>query len=121
MRSQTAETSGMSCSTSKTPIPRSASAANQRAQRLRLARIHPRRRLVEQDDLRLRSERARDLEPPLLAVRKRPRRAREIRVLQRDRPSSNACAAAASSGARCANAPARRFSRIESAPKSRMF
>ena len=36
-----------------------------------LLRVHARGRLVEEEELRVRRERARDLEPPLIAVRER--------------------------------------------------
>src|SRR5438093_1353365 len=43
--------------------------ADQRGEVLGLARVHPRRRLVEQQQARLGGERARDLQAPLIAVR----------------------------------------------------
>ena len=62
-------TTPMSCSISRTD---SASSRRSRpissVERLRLARVHAGRRLVEQEEPGLRRERARDLEPALVAV-----------------------------------------------------
>ena len=59
----------MSCSISRIESPRSvAQLLHQLAQLLGLLRVHARGRLVEQQQLRVRRQRARDLEPALVAV-----------------------------------------------------
>ena len=72
MRSQMSITNAMSCSISRMVSPNSrAQLHDQLAQRLLLRRVHARGGLVEQQEPRPRRERARDLEPALLAVGQR--------------------------------------------------
>ena len=79
----------MSCSI-RARRSRRARRANRADEIAGFGRVHAGRRLVEHQDRRLRGERARDLEPALIAVRQRPTRARRGRA------------------ARCRRAPARR-------------
>ena len=63
-------TTFMSCSMSRTVRPSSRpQPVDERHHLGRLARVHPGRRLVEQEELGLAAEGARDLEPALVAVR----------------------------------------------------
>ena len=109
-------TTRMSCSISSTVSPCSSrSFSTKRGEVRRLLRVHPGGRLVEEEELRLRRERARDLEPALVAVgevlarvsstfrrarstraargraRARPRSSRLIRGVRRIAPRSRPC------------------------------
>ena len=61
------------CSTSRTPIPRSAIASERREDEVDHGRCETERRLVEKEDRRPRDERAGDRELLLLTARERPR------------------------------------------------
>ncbi len=80
MRSRDAHHDLMSCSIRSTVRPFSSRTRRTKAREVRaLLRVHPGRRLVEEQQLRLRRERPRDLEPALVAVREGARPARRAR------------------------------------------
>ena len=67
MCSQTSITSAMSCSTSRSPAPRSATTSlEDLAEPLGLGRVEARRRLVEQQHVELAGQRPGELDEPTL-------------------------------------------------------
>ena len=138
MRSLTLMTSRMSCSIRNTVTPRSRMRSDQPDQIALLARVHAGGGLVEQQQLRIARERARDLEPALEAVgevarvrarrRARGRRSAAVRARARATARSSralraACAAANRTRFACMRAcsPVITLSSADMNAKSRMF
>ena len=146
-RSTSGITTSITCSTMTMVTPRSADSADELDALARFGRRQPRERLVEQQKFRLRRERARDLEPPLLgrgeldgrrlgareepgelehlrapcaAPRARPRGASRRRRRRSRRPTSNRSCAPPGRCARCRARSGRARSLVISSPSKKM-